>query len=216
MCSKLRDKDLSQHWDKAYDKSEVEKLGWYEEDPVPSLELISDLDLKKSARILNVGAGASTLIDSLLRLGYTGLIANDISASALQKLKDRLGDDKNLVEWIVEDLLAPKSLLEIDAIDLWHDRAVLHFFTKPEQRIAYFQTLRQMVKLNGQVIIAAFNLDGAEMCSGLPVYRYNLNMLENTLGDDFKVETSFNYTYIQPSGNSREYIYSSFIRQKVT
>jgi len=210
------EQDLSRHWDKAYDRTDVEKLGWYEQDPIPSLELINDLDLPKDSRILNVGAGASTLIDSLLRLGYSGLIANDISKSALQKLQNRLGNKQNQVEWLVEDILNPKRLHEIDLIDLWHDRAVLHFFTQADQRTKYFQTLRQLVKINGHVIIAAFNLEGAEMCSGLPVYRYDKSMIEEALGEDFKIVGSFNYTYIQPSGNSREYVYTSFVRQIVS
>jgi SAM-dependent methyltransferase len=207
--------NLNQHWNEAYQKTEVEKLGWYEEDPIPSLELIDDLRLPKNARILNVGTGASTLIDELLRLGYENLIANDISDVGLKKLQDRLGANRQKVDWIVDDLLNSKTLVNINPVDLWHDRAVLHFFTEPEQRLTYFNLLRKLVKPGGCVIIAAFGMEGAEKCSGLPVYRYSKEMLQKELGEEFSIQVFFDYLYLQPSGNERKYLYTSFIRQIV-
>lgn len=206
--------DLKQHWNKAYTKSEVENLGWYESDPNPSLELINNLNLPKNARIFNPGAGASTLIDSLLDEGFANIIANDISESALEKLKLRLGDQAAKVDWIVDDLVQPTHLQDIDAVDVWHDRAVLHFFTDEVDRRSYFNLLKQLVNPGGYVIIAAFHLEGAEKCSGLPVYRYNKNMIVDHLGEAFTLVKDFEHTYIQPSGNSRKYVYTLFFRQK--
>lgn len=203
--------NLKTHWDKAY-KKETEKLGWYEESPEPSLQLISKCGLSKDSKILNVGVGASTLIDELLLLGYKNLIANDISSNAIEKLKIRLGDKSNKVMWIVDDLTNPKELNHIDQIDLWHDRAVLHFFNDPYEQECYFNLVNRLVKKNGYVIIAAFNLNGATKCSGLPVFRYNQTMIHSGLGKDFKLIDSFDYTYTNPFGDTREYVYTLFKR----
>ncbi len=204
--------DLKKHWDSAYSNNEVTKLGWYEESPEPSLQLIQECDIPKDARILNVGVGASTLIDEILKLGYTNVIASDISSAALGKLQTRLGSKKNEIQWIEDDLTNPSKLSKIEAIDLWHDRAVLHFFTEEKDQNAYFSLLKKLVKLNGFVLISTFNTDGALKCSGLNVHRYNKEMLVDKLGGDFKLIDHFNYTYTMPSGDTRPYIYTIFKR----
>jgi len=204
--------DLKKHWDSAYTNNDIEKLGWYEESPEPSLQLINDCELPKNARILNVGVGTSTLIDELLNLDYKNVIANDISGAALEKLQIRLGSKKNEVQWLEDDLTNPIKLSRIDPIDLWHDRAVLHFFTDEKDQNIYFSLLKKLVKLNGFVLISTFNTDGALKCSGLDVHRYNKEMLVNKLGEDFNLLEDFNYTYTMPSGDKRPYIYTKFKR----
>ena len=207
-------KDLTSHWNKTYERNELSQLGWYESNPEPSLQMIKDLRLSKEARILNVGTGASTLIDELMNLGYRNLLANDLREVALNKLKDRLGEKQNQVSWIIDSLVKPKVLQTLDSIDLWHDRAVLHFFTDGAEQEIYFNLLRKLVSPGGHVILAAFNLNGAEKCSGLPVFRYDEKMFDDKLGQEFIRLKSFNYTYEMPSGDHREYIYSVFVRQK--
>ncbi len=204
--------DLKKHWDSAYGNNEITKLGWYEEDPKPSLQLIQNSELPKDARILNVGVGTSKLIDELINLGFKNIIASDISSAALDKLQTRLGSKKNNVHWVVDDLTNPSFLSEIDPVDLWHDRAVLHFFTEEKDQNTYFSLLKKLVKINGYVIISTFNTEGATTCSGLQVHRYNKDMLENKLGPDFKLIDSFNYNYTMPSGDTRPYIYTIFKR----
>lgn len=205
--------DLKTHWENIYAKKQIETLGWYEENPAPSLKLIHQCKLHSNASILNVGSGASTLVDELLRAGYSKLIANDLSQEALQKLKNRLGQDlSSRVRWIVDDLSHPEVLPSLKPIDLWHDRAVLHFFTETSEQDVYFGLLRQLVKPGGFVIIAAFNLKGAPKCSGLPVHRYSQEMLEERLGQDFVLQEAFDYKYIMPSGDERAYVYSLFKR----
>lgn len=204
--------DLKKHWDSAYEINDITKLGWYEEDPIPSLQLIQKCELPLDARILNVGVGTSILIDELLDFGYNNLIASDISNTALEKLQTRLGANKNKVHWVVDDLTNPKLLSEIDPIDLWHDRAVLHFFTNEEEQNAYFSLLKKIVKPKGYVLISTFNSEGATKCSGLNVKRYNKDLLTNKLGADFKLLEFFNYTYTMPSGDTRPYIYTLFKR----
>ena len=206
--------ELKSHWDNTYHKCPVENLGWYEANPDPSLSMIEYCKLDKSASILNVGAGASTIIDVLLAQGFNNIIANDISSIALKKLMTRLGEDTFKVKWIEDDLVNPVRLHKLGKIDVWHDRAVLHFFTEKKDQESYFGLIKEMVKIGGHVIIAVFNLDGASKCSGLPVCRYSQEMLSSRLGDDFELIQSFDYLYIMPSGNTRPYIYSLFKRKK--
>ena len=125
-----------------------------------------------------------------------------------------MGTEKSeLVRWIVDDLTDPTELKSLEQIDLWHDRAVLHFFNEPEEQDTYFNLLRKLVKAEGYVIIAAFNLQGAPKCSGLPVFRYDAKMLQKKLGKEFRLLEAFDHTYTQPSGNTREYVYTLFQRK---
>lgn len=205
---------MREHWEGIYDKKSVEELGWYEDSPEPSLRLIKHCRLQKEAAILNVGAGATTLVDQLLELGYSNIIANDISPLALEELQHRLGADRSeQVRWIVDDLTEPKELAKLGSIDLWHDRAVLHFFLDRASQEAYFNLMQKLISPGGFVIIAAFHLTGASTCSGLPVHRYDEKMLQEKTGDEFQLLEAFNYTYTQPSGDTREYVYTLFQRR---
>jgi len=205
--------DLQSHWNKIYERSPIDKLGWYEEDPEPSLSLINKYLSNKDSRILNVGAGTSMLVDRLLEEGYEAVIANDLSLKALKQLKSRLGPEEHKVEWVIDDLTKPHALLKLYPVNLWHDRAVLHFFNDEEAQTTYFNLLRLLVAKDGIAIIAAFNLDGADNCSGLPVHRYNKEMLQSGMGPDFELLDAFNHTYTMPSGDTSEYIYTVFKRK---
>ncbi len=206
---------MKSHWERVYQHSSIESLGWYEDRPEPSLELIDQCNLHKDAVLLNVGAGATTLVDELLKAGYRNIIANDISSSALEELQQRLGPGQSKrVHWIVDDLINPLELNSLKQVDLWHDRAVLHFFIEPAEQDTYFNLIRKLVRKDGFVIIAAFNLNGAEKCSGLPVLRYNADMLQDKLGMEFQLLKAKDYTYLMPSGDTREYVYSLFQRQE--
>ena len=209
----LSDYDFEKHWNNAYQKAPINSLGWYEEDPVPSMNLITECNLPNDALIFNAGVGAATLIELLLNKGYTNIIVNDIAVAALTELKNNLTEHKNTeVKFIVDDLTNPSELLKLKIVDLWHDRAVLHFFTTEEQQKAYFDLIRKVIKPKGYVILAEFNLDGAKKCSGLDVFNYNEDMLQERLGKGFKLLKSFNYTYTQPSGGLREFVYTLFQR----
>jgi SAM-dependent methyltransferase len=199
---------LQQHWDKVFAKNPLEKLGWYETDLSSTLRLIDQAHLAKESRILNVGAGSTTLVDELLERGYSNVLATDISEVALRKIDQRVGRDR--VEIIVDDLTNPGTLNTIEPVDIWIDRAVLHFFTDESDQEAYFLLLNKVLKPNGYVLLAQFNVQGAEKCSGLPIHRYSKEMLQEKLGPYFKLIDSFEYTYTMPSGDSRPYIYTLF------
>jgi len=198
------------HWDDTYANSPTEKLGWFETDLSPTLDLLNKTNLNKSARILNVGAGSSTLIDKLIVDGYTNIIASDISKTSLDHLETRLDHQSKMVEFIVDDLTKPTELLKIEPVDLWIDRAVLHFFNKSEEQDAYFELLKKTIKNGGYAILAEYNQDGATKCAGLPVHRYSKEMLQKKLGKGFKLVDNFNYVYTMPHGDLRPYIYTLF------
>ena len=205
--------NLKEHWNAAYNL-EDEQLGWFEANPMQTMELVNACNLKKDATILNVGAGTTTLIDTLLEEGYTNMIANDLSDLALDKLKQRIKKSHNYnLTCIKDDLTNPQKINKLQNIDLWIDRAVLHFFLTEAEQNAYFNLIQKTVSKNGYVIIAVFSLEGAQKCCGLDLRRYNLEMLQNNLGTHFKLIKSFNHTFINPFGGERPYIYTLFQRQ---
>ena len=205
---------MKEHWNKVYDSKEIDTLGWYEPISGPSIELISKCDIDKNEPILDVGVGASTLIDSLLDRGYTNIIGVDISELALNKLSERLGKERaKSVTLIADDVTNPRYLQELSDIAIWHDRALLHFLLEETHRQSYFAILKRIVKKGGFVIIAAFSLTGKKKCSGLDVINYDKNMLSALLGDDFDLIEEFDYTYITPWNEDRLYIYTLFKRK---
>jgi len=205
-------KDLKSHWNKAYANNPEERLGWFETDLGPMFRLINQISLTKSAHIINIGAGSTRLIDELIHQDYSNLIATDISEVALKKLENRIGESN--VKIIVDDLTNPSKLNKLDKVDLWIDRAVLHFFTVEKDQDTYFNLLKSKVKPEGFVILAEFNLQGATKCSGLEVFRYNSKMLQDKLGSDFKLLKAFDYNYTMPSGDNRTYVYTLFKRKQ--
>lgn len=207
-------KDYTKHWEEVYQTKKDEQLGWFEDFPETTIQLIEKCHLNPDATILNVGAGTSTLIDALLERGFTNIIANDLSKAALQKLELRILKNYDFrLNCLVDDLTKPKALLQLQNIDLWIDRAVLHFFLLDEEQKAYFNIIKKVVSKKGYVLIAVFSLEGAEKCSGLPLQRYNAEMIQDHLGSEFKLVEAFDHIYINPSGSERPYIYTLFQRQ---
>jgi SAM-dependent methyltransferase len=203
--------DYKTHWEKVYQKTSFDQLGWYENEAKPSLDLIQACNVHKNAKIFNAGVGASTLIDDLLKLGYQNIIVNDISEPALQVLEKRLSnEDQSKVQFIADDLVNPTELRYLSDVEIWHDRAVLHFFIDEKDQTTYFELLKRVLKPGGFAIIAVFNLEGALKCSGLDVFRYNASMLQERLGNEFKLIKEFNYMYTTPSEHERSYIYTLF------
>ena len=207
-----KDYDYESHWDKAYLKP-VEDLGWYENDPISSLNLINKCSLSNDALLFNAGAGATKLIQKLKDIGYSNIFINDISQRAIDKLKYSINNTDGL-SFIVDDLTNPTDLLNLKMVDLWHDRAVLHFFVQQSQQDNYFNLLKSKVKDGGYVIFSEFAIDGAKKCCGLDILNYNEEMLLDRLGNDFSLIKSFNHLYTHPSnGNTRKYIYALFKRK---
>ena len=202
-----------EHWNNAYTGKSTDKLGWYQQSPEPSMGIIRSLNLSRYAEILDVGAGTSSLVEHLLEDGFQNITVNDISPVALDKLREALGKEECNVEWMVDNIVSPTVLRELPQLDLWHDRAVLHFFTEHKDQLAYFNLLKQKVKSKGYVIIAVFAIGGAEKCSGLPILQYDQEMMSQRLGFDFEFKQAMNFTFVNPNGDERPYIYTLYQRK---
>lgn len=193
------------HWDKIFTTKDEEAVSWYQATPETSLRLIRACGLPKDARILDVGAGCSRLPDALLEEGFTNIAVLDISATALARTKARLGDKGLAARFIVADLTAWQPDL---AVDLWHDRAVLHFLTEDRDRAAYANAVRQAVKPGGFVLISGFAPSGPERCSGLPVLRADQDAIASLLGPGFDLLEAFEEDHQTPSGGRQRFVFT--------
>lgn len=196
-------KSRKEHWDAIYREKRPDEVSWFQETPALSLELIGSLGLSQDARIIDVGGGASRLVDGLVSAGFTHLSVLDLSAEALAHSKRRLGD-KAPVRWIEADITAFEPP---EAYDVWHDRAVFHFLTSPEDRRKYAAALRKGLKPGGRLIIAAFSPDGPEKCSGLPIQRYDAALLLSTLGLGFSLLLQAEERHVTPWNAEQSFNY---------
>jgi len=163
------------HWERVYLSRPADSVSWFQQNPEPSLTWIRALGLPQSAAIIDVGGGASVLVDALLDDGYRAVSVLDVSGAALERARLRLGANAARARWIVADVLCgPPSH---GRVDVWHDRAVFHFLTTPAERAAYLAHLRATLRPGGHVVLACFAIDGPTRCSGLPVVRYDTTNL---------------------------------------
>lgn len=193
------------HWEKVYTTKAADSVSWFQTHAGQSLELIHGTGLGKDAAIIDVGGGASVLVDDLLNEGYRDLTVLDLSGAALQAARKRLGDRAGQVRWIEADITEvelPKA-----RYDIWHDRAVFHFLTSSEQREAYVQTVFRSVKPGGHVIVATFAEDGPEQCSGLPVMRYRPEELHGQFGEAFRLLKHTREAHQTPAGKVQQFVY---------
>ena len=193
------------HWDRVYSTKSAEAVSWYQPHADQSLRLIQESGLPRGASIIDVGGGASTLVDDLLAHGYTNLSVLDLSQAALSSVRQRLGAAADKVRWIEDDIT--RIALPLHAYDLWHDRAVFHFLTEPRQRQAYVESVLRAVKPGGHVIVATFAEDGPSQCSGLPVMRYRADELHAEFGAPFTLLRHEREEHCTPFGTTQEFIY---------
>ncbi|MDH5433058.1 MAG: class I SAM-dependent methyltransferase [Gammaproteobacteria bacterium] len=196
------------HWDRIFSTSEDETLGWYENYPEQTLELLQSVPKESKNRVFLSGAGTSTLVQNLLDDGHE-LVINDISQQALDKTASNIKASQDQVCWLNQDIGLPIDG-SFEKVDLWLDRAVLHFLTQREQIEQYVLNVRQCLKPDGYLMLAEFAENGAEKCAGLPVHRYSLNLMQQYFGQNFELIKTFNYDYVAPHGGTRPYIYALF------
>ncbi len=194
-----------QHWEEVYTSKATDAVSWFQPHAALSLDLIRTTGLGKEAAIIDVGGGASTLVDDLLANGYTDLTVLDLSSHALNAARQRLGKEEAQVRWIEADITTVD--LPAKRYDIWHDRAVFHFLTTPEQREAYVQTVFRSVKPGGHVIVATFAEDGPLECSGLPVMRYRPEELHDQFGEAFKLLIHAKEAHQTPAGKVQQFVY---------
>lgn len=198
------------HWEDIYSNKPSEKLGWYKPHLQTSLSWIKEIGLDPTAPIIDVGGGVSTLVDDLLEAGYQSITILDLSKKALSLAKARLGSRQNLVHWLEGDITSVN--LPTHYYDLWHDRAVFHFLTAPEQQKKYRQNVLKALKPGSHLIIGTFAPEAPPKCSGLPVQRYTAEQLAGTLGKEFELTRHHKELHVTPGGVEQMYLYCQFHR----
>ena len=193
------------HWEHIYETKSPTQVSWYQEHAQFSLEYIKRTGIRKTDHIIDVGGGTSTLVDDLVADGFQHISILDVSGAALQIARQRLGRRAVHVNWNDPDIT--QADLPEQGYDLWHDRAVFHFLTQPEDRKRYIDAVRRAVRTGGHIIVATFAPDGPDHCSGLEVMRYNPESLHSEFGDEFDLVDSTNETHHTPFGTEQKFIY---------
>jgi 2-polyprenyl-3-methyl-5-hydroxy-6-metoxy-1,4-benzoquinol methylase len=193
------------HWENIHQTKTSTQVSWYQEHSRLSMQYISQTGVDKTDQIIDIGGGISTLVDDLLAGGYQHIHVLDISAAALQTSQQRLGSRAKKVNWIVADIT--QTQLPYQLYDVWHDRAVFHFLTNPQDRQRYVHAVKDAVKPGGHVIVATFASDGPERCSGLEVARYDPESLHSEFGTDFELLDSTREEHQTPFGTEQKFIY---------
>lgn len=194
-----------EHWEHIYSTKPTNSVSWFQEHAELSLQLIRGTGVPLSAPIIDVGGGSSTLVDDLLNSGYSALTVLDLSAAALTIAHKRLGSGSSAVQWIEANIT--NTVLPANTYHVWHDRAVFHFLTEPQERHAYIQAVLRAVKPGGHVIVATFAEDGPLQCSGLPVRRYSPNDLHAEFGAPFTLLQHTKEEHHTPFGTIQKFIY---------
>lgn len=199
---------IKTHWENVYQNKPPDTVSWYQPRAEQSLALIESITQGRPLRLIDVGAGASRLVDDLVPQVQVTLL--DISEAALALARQRLGDRAALVSWIEGDVT--QVALPTGAYDIWHDRAVFHFLTEPAQRQAYVRQLMHALTPDGHVVMSTFGEQGPQRCSGLPAVRYSAQALQEALGPGFKLLRAFDEDHHTPAGVVQSFLYAHFQR----
>ena len=194
-----------EHWERVYATKSPDEVSWFQEHAALSLKLIREAAVPTTAAFIDVGGGASTLVDDLLADGFDNITVLDLSGAALAAAKVRIGARSERVKWIEANIL--ETQLPKHAFDVWHDRAVFHFLTSAKDHRAYVQAVLRAVKPGGIVIVATFAEDGPDKCSGLPVMRYGAKELHAEFGQPFQLLRHERETHVTPSGSEQKFVF---------
>jgi 2-polyprenyl-3-methyl-5-hydroxy-6-metoxy-1,4-benzoquinol methylase len=198
--------DMQQHWEKVYETKAPGQVSWFRPHLETSLALIERAARNdRVASIIDVGGGASTLVDDLVERGHQNITVLDISQEALHVAQERLGKAAESVQWLRADVT--QIVLPANTYDIWHDRAVFHFLTKPEDRTAYVRNVASAVKPRGHVIVSTFGPEGPTQCSGLDVMRYDADSLHREFGRHFRLVESSKELHDTPFGTRQQFLY---------
>lgn len=199
------------HWEGVYKTKGEHNVSWFEESPAISLDLIRATGVDAGASIIDIGGGASRLVDALLDRGYEAITVLDLSEQALATAKARIGPRGGKVQWVVADVTTWQPS---QSYDVWHDRAAFHFLTEPKDRLAYAGRVQRAVRSGGHVIIGTFALDGPERCSGLPVVRHDAASIGEVLSSSFELVETRRHDHQTPAGAIQWFQFSRFRRVK--
>jgi SAM-dependent methyltransferase len=204
--------ELARHWNEIFAAKDDPHLGWYEADVGQTLRLLDRVPPQAGATIFLPGAGTSLLVDELLGRGAK-LVLNDISNAALRKLGRRIGACTPQPVWLHHDIAQPLPT-GLPACDIWIDRAVLHFLLDESAIETYFRNLRSLLRPGGHVLLAEFAPNGAARCAGLDVQRYSVEEMASRLGPEFELVRAEEFTFVNPAGDPRPYVYGFFRRRR--
>lgn len=196
-----------EHWEKVFSTKEENEVSWYQTKPETSIQLIQACKLPKDAKIIDVGGGDSYLIDNLIAIGYTNLYLLDISQSAINRIKKRLGANTDKVTFIVSDVLDFKPIEKFDA---WHDRASFHFLTDEFDILKYKAIVSDALNTNGNFVLGTFSTDGPLKCSGLDISQYSVEKMLDVFEEEFEMENCFTEEHETPFGTNQNFIFSHF------
>jgi len=194
-----------EHWEHIYATKAPDEVSWYCAHLDASIELIERASVSPTAAIIDVGGGESPLVDDLLARGYQNISVLDISQTAIDASRKRLGKEAERVQWLAADITTVE--LEPSRFDVWHDRAVFHFLTAADDRVAYVRQVAHAVKLDGHVIIGTFGPEGPTKCSGLDVVRYDAESLHDEFGGHFRLLESTKQLHSTPFGTVQQFLY---------
>ena len=197
--------DPQSHWERVYQTKRPDEVSWYRAHLETSLALIEEAAPNRDARIIDVGGGESTLVDDLLYDGYRKVSVLDLSSTALDVAKDRMGAEAGSINWLCGDVTT--FPFANHQYDVWHDRAVFHFLTEAADRVAYVRQVARAVKPGGHVIVATFGPEGPTKCSGLDVVRYDSGALHDEFGSRFRLMKHLTELHQTPAGVIQQFVY---------
>jgi ubiquinone/menaquinone biosynthesis C-methylase UbiE len=199
--------DRKKHWENIYQTKDLKDVSWYQPTPTTSLDFLKHFDIPTTAKIIDIGGGDSFLVDHLLDLGYTDLTVLDISASSLDRAKQRLGDRSTKVKWIVADAATFKPT---EQYDFWHDRAAFHFLTQEQEITNYIDTIQKSIKPTGVLVIGTFSEQGPKKCSGIEIKQYSETTMTDRLKKFFEKVKCISVDHQTPFDTIQNFIFCSF------
>lgn len=196
-----------EHWEKIYNTKEEKDFSWFQPYPKTSIEFIKLFSLPKNARIIDIGGGDSHLVDALIELGYTNIHVLDISAKAIERARQRLGEQAKIVNWIVSDVTEFESGIQFD---FWHDRAAFHFLTSEDQICKYLDIVRKSLSPDGYLVLGTFSEKGPEKCSGLEIKQYSEKSMSSLFEKEFKRIKCIEENHSTPFNTIQNFVFCSF------
>lgn len=200
-------KSKQEHWDNVFANKSANEVSWTQNYPRISMRFISEINLPKTAKILEVGGGEGFLVDALLEKGYTNITVIDISEKALEKAKLRLGEKADLITWVVTDIIQFNTEQKFD---FWHDRAVFHFLTDTTEAKKYKIILGKTVVKDGYFLLGTFSPKGPFKCSGLDIVQYSKDEMEALFEDEFTMITNYEHEHITPFNTIQDFQFGGF------
>lgn len=203
--------DRQAHWENIYNTKALKDVSWFQPSPETSLNFLKQLNISKTASIIDIGGGDSLLVDHLLELGYQDISVLDISGTAIARAKQRLGAKADQVKWMISDITA---FVPPMPYDFWHDRAAFHFLTNEQDVANYVEVAQKSIKPQGILVVGTFSLQGPTKCSGIEIKQYSEDTLTERFNLHFDKIQCATLDHITPSGSIQNFVFCSFRKRK--